>query len=212
MKRYLTAILVLSVGIFTMHNALAEEPMGARMIVMIDGSDIASNQILYQYMDLVDLNALISLANAHETKAVPFGDLISQLPEPMSGWTGDKPDGMLLNMGTFAYSFGSRDYTKDGAEDDVTVMLWDTVGEQMGPWFAFWYGAMSIETTEGFIKHGTYKGYNSVEQRTYADNSGNLIVGLSMAPMPEIGSIVVLSGLLSLVYVFGKRVAAQVGE
>lgn len=208
MKRYLTAVLVLSVGIFTMHNALAEEPMGARMIVMIDGSDIASNQILYQYMDLVDLNALISLSNAHETKAVPFGDIISQLPEPISGWTGDTPDGMLLNMGTFAYSLSSRDYTKDGAEDDVTVMIWDTVGEQMGPWFAFWYGGMSIETNELFIKHGTYKGYNSVEQRVYADNSGYLLVGLSMAPIPEIGSIVVLSGLLSLIYVFRKRAAA----
>ncbi len=183
--RYLIGILALVAIGSTVAPSWAQEPAAARMIVLCSGNDIASNDILYQYMDTIDLSALEALANSQE-EVIPFQDLIPHLPDALPGWSAGDPDGMLVSMGEVSYSLASRDYDKDGAEDDVNAIIWDTLNQEMGPWYVFWYGAFSFETSEGFARSTTYKGHSGWEQRDYSDNSGALVVGLGFSePVPE---------------------------
>jgi hypothetical protein len=166
------------------------------MLVMLTGESIPSNGVLIQYADSMDMGAIENLAKNRPTQIIPFQELIPYLPQPMQGWTGDSPQGMVLNTGTFSYSFASKEYQKTGGEDTVTVIIWDTVGEQMGPWFAFWYGSgFYYETQDGYLKAINYKGYRAVEQRDHTDNSGHLLIGLVReTQIPEMG----LLGILAL--------------
>ena len=164
---------------------------------MVSGESIPSTGVLYQYIDSMDLGAIENLAANAPTQIIPFQDLMALLPQPLQGWTADSPQGMVLNTGTFSYSFASIEFQKTGGEDAVTVVVWDTVGEQMGPWFAFWYASgFYYENQEGYLKSITYKGYRGVEQRDHTDNSGHLVVGLTKeTPIPEMGVL----GILALV-------------
>lgn len=212
LKQCHLAILTTMIGIasaapaFAELASLAQEPVGARMIVFVSGTSIASNEILFQYADRMDLKAIESLGKAHEG-AVPFATMIPYLPSALAGWTAGEPQGMFMDMGTTSYSFATNEYTKDGADDDVTVIIWDTVNQQIGPWYAFWYGIISFETTEGYARSTTYKGYPAWEQRTYEDNSGGLAIGLSLAPVPEIGGAFWFVASLFVVYTAKRRMA-----
>jgi len=185
---------------------MANDEQGARMVVMVNGDDIESNDILRQYMDRVDLPALRSLADASGDQAVDFNELISHLPDPPSGWTGREPTGMLMNTGEGAFSFGTREYQKDGADDEVNAVIWDTQYLEMGPWFVYWSGAYSWESTEGYMRSTTYKGYPAWESRDYGDQSGILVVGVVMQQqVSEVGSILLVSGTLGLLLALGRR-------
>lgn len=184
----------------------ANEEQGARMVVMVNGDDIESNDILRQYMDGVDLSALRSLADASGGQAVDFNELISHLPDPLSGWTGLDPTGMMMNTGEGTYSFATREYQKDGADDEVNALIWDTQYLEMGPWFVYWSGAYSWESTEGYMRSTTYKGYPAWESRDYGDQSGVLVVGVVMQQqVPEMGSVLLVSGTLGLLLALGRR-------
>jgi len=180
----------------------AAEVVGARMAVFVEGDDIDSNQILFDYVKAMNLGAIEALDKAHQGAAVPFAELIAKLPEPLAGWTGDEPDGALVSAMGFTYSLGERNYEKTGAEDDVTVVIYDTMGQQAGPWFAVWMGwGFSYETTEGYGKTTTVSGYPAWETRDYSSKSGLLAVGLALAPIPETGLIafatLILGGLVT---------------
>jgi hypothetical protein len=193
--RHLTGILISLAVASALVPSWAQEPAAARMIVLASGNDMASNDILYQYMDTVDLGALEALAAAHG-EVIPFQDLIPHLPDALPGWSAGDPDGMMMSMGEVSYSLATRDYEKDGAEDDVEVIIWDTLNQQMGPWYVFWYGAYSFETSEGYARTTTYKGRPAWEQRDYSDNSGTLVVGLDFAqPVPE-AAVASFAGIL----------------
>ncbi len=156
----------------------ANEGQDARIVVMVNGDSISSNHVLFQYMDGMDLPALKRLAAASWNQPVDYNDLISHLPTPMSGWIGLDPSGMLMNTGEGEFSFATREYHKDGADDEVKAVIWDTRNQEMGPWFVYWSGAHAWESTEGYMRSTTYKGYEAWESRDYGDQSGVLTVGL----------------------------------
>ena len=179
----------------TIVPSFAEEAPVSRMLVMISGQPIPSMNVLYQYADAMDLGAIENLAKDKPTEIIPFQDLIAHLPQPLQGWTADVPEGMILSTGTYSYSFATDEYERTGGEDAVTVVIWDTVGEQMGPWFAFWYASgFYYENQDGYLKAISYKGYRGVEQRDHTDNSGHLVLGLvKEAPIPEIGALGIIA-------------------
>lgn len=205
MKLYHMVFAALAILISFGSGVSAQQTVGARMIAAISGNDIASNDVLFQFADLMDLSALESLTQSQGGQAVDFNILISHLPSPPAGWTAGEPQGMLVSTVAGSYSFASRDYNRDGAEDEVTVVIWDTANQQMGPWYAFWYGIISYETTEGYARSTIYKGYPAWETRTYEDESGALVIGVSTtSPIPEVGYVIwVAAGLAAVA--LGRR-------
>ncbi len=193
---------LLLIGLFTsavvgVAAVSAAEIVGARMAVFIEGDDIGSNQILFDYAKAMNLAAIEALGKAYPGSAVPFAELIKKLPEPLSGWTGDEPEGGQITVPGLSYSFAQRDYHKSGAEDDVSVIIYDTMEQQAGPWYGVWAGwGFSWETTEGYARSTTVSGYPAWETRDYKDNSGVLAIGLVLAPVPEAG-MMALATLIS---------------
>jgi len=198
---FATMLLVLS-GLLCIGSVLGQgEPVGARMMIIVTGSDIPANDILYAYADKMDLHAIEGLARAHPDEEIPFQDLIAKLPDALAGWTAADPTGMNMEMMGMKYSFGSRDYDKDGADDSVTVVIYDTTNQTLGPWAGFWYGKFQYQSSEGYGKWTTYKGYPAWEQRTYDGNEGTLVIGLApTSPIPEEGlPLLIGAGIIPLI-------------
>jgi len=175
---YWTLLLCASLVILSGTGLANEEKKGARIIVVIQGDYTKSNDILFDYGNAMDLDGINSLAVGHPNGAVPFSDLIGKLPDPLPGWTADDPTGMQMATPTGSYSFAQRDYYKEGADDQVSIVIYDTVQNQFGPWYALWYSAYSWESTEGYGRFTKVKGYPAWEVREYSDNSGYLAIGV----------------------------------
>ncbi len=196
--------LLLSVAVGTGALVSAQEAVGARMAVFINGDDIDSNQILFDYAAAMNLAAIEALDKAHPGEAVAFTLLIAKLPDPLAGWTGDDPSGAKIDMMGVSYSFAQRDYTKSEAEDSVSVIIYDTMSQQAGPWFGIWQGwGFSWETTEGYARSTTVFGYPAWETRDYDGKSGLLAIGLAVAPIPE-GGFTIAFAVIALIAMAGS--------
>jgi len=190
--RTITLLAILCIS--TVAPAIAQEVPVSRILVMIQGDAISSTSILYDYADLMNMGTIQNLADQNPAEAVPFQELIAQLPDPLQGWTADTPQGMILNTGTFSYSFATNEYSRTAGDEEVEVIIYDTVGEQTGPWFALWYGSgFYYENQDGYLRSITYKGYYGVEHRDNTDNSGYLMIGLARETVPEIGVLGILA-------------------
>jgi len=73
-------------------------------------------------------------------------------------------------------------------------VIWDTVNQQTGPWYAFWYGEKIIfETNDAYARSREVKGYPAWEYRDKKQNEGWLGIGLVMAtPVPEMGNLILI--------------------
>ncbi len=129
----LASILISSGTVFAQ-----QKEKGPRVIVVIQGDYIKSNDILFQYANAMDLDGIDALAVGHPNDMIPFSDLVAKLPDPLSGWIGETPSGMQMTTPGGSYSFASEDYSKDGADDEVSVIIYDTVQNEFGPWYGLW--------------------------------------------------------------------------
>ena len=127
--------------------------------------------------------SVVSTAIASEdgttTDAVHFSKLMEFLPDAPSGWTGEDPDGMTFTHEEGTWSMATESYTKSGAEDvTADVIITDYAFYTMG-WTAAWKGLYAYETTEGYAKTVTVKGYPAWE--VYTEDRGDyaLSVGIN---------------------------------
>lgn len=100
-------------------------------------------------------------------KAVHFNSLIPFLPGAPVGWEAAEADGMTMTVENDEWSWATREYTKG----DTTAIIWiqDTAYYNVG-FREAWGSFTSFETTDGYFKSVTVKGYPSWE--TYS-KSGN---------------------------------------
>ena len=93
--------------------------------------------------------------------AIHFSKLIEYLPAPPSGWTADEPQGFMNTVESGSWSMANRAYSKgDDARANIGIM--DSAYYEVGL-FASWKGIYQYESTEGYAKTTTIKGYPALE-------------------------------------------------
>lgn len=92
--------------------------------------------------------------------AVDFSKLIPLLPEAPAGWEASDPEGAKMTFDQNQWSFASRDYSKGDAS--ASVMISDSAFYNVGGW-EMWNNQYSIETTDGYVKTTTVRGFPAWE-------------------------------------------------
>jgi hypothetical protein len=91
---------------------------------------------------------------------VDFSKLLPLLPEALSGWTADKPDGSTSDVGGFKLTNVHRDYRKGEAADapSVSISILDSVSnpDYVIATTAAWN--LNSQTAEGYTKSVTIDG------------------------------------------------------
>jgi hypothetical protein len=100
-------------------------------------------------------------------QTVHFSKLIELLPESPTGWTADEPQGNTFTIENGSWSMASKTYTKgDTGRAEVTIM--DSAYYNVGM-FQAWKGFVQWESTDGYYKTTTVKGFPAFE--TYSKSS-----------------------------------------
>ena len=116
---------------------------------------------------------------ATATEAVHFSTLIEFLPDAPSGWDGEEPFGMMYTIQEGTWSMATESYTKSGADEtNAEVGVMDSAFYQVG-WLAAWQGFYEWESTEGYAKTTTVKGYPAWEAYTKDSGEYTLFVGIN---------------------------------
>ncbi len=105
--------------------------------------------------------------------AVHFSKLIPFLPDPPSGWVGEEPSGTMMTFDEWSWSTAERHYTKPGTYTGASIKITD--GEYS--WMIYWDQFFEYETTDGYLKSTSFKGYPAWEEHTKPD-SYTLWVGI----------------------------------
>ena len=100
-------------------------------------------------------------------QTVHFSKLIEMLPASPAGWTADEPQGNSFTIESGSWSMASRTYTK-GNTDSATVTIMDSAYYNVGL-FQAWEGFVQWESTDGYYKTTTVKGFPAFE--TYSKSA-----------------------------------------
>ncbi|MDY6965697.1 MAG: PGF-CTERM sorting domain-containing protein [Halobacteriota archaeon] len=114
------------------------------------------------------------------TESVHFNELIKLLPDAPSGWEGEEPEGMMYTIEDGSWSMAVKEFSKSGSEDitaDVGIM--DSAFYRGVGWWATWDIFMEWESTEGYAKSTTVKGYPAREFHSKESNDYSLYVGIN---------------------------------
>jgi len=125
------------------------------------------------------MSTSIASEQATTTQAVDFSKLIAFLPAAPTGWEGEEAFGMTHTYEGGTWSTATKSYSKIGAEDvTADVMISDYALYTTG-WSAAWKGFYAFESTEGYTKSVTIKGFPAWE--VYSKDTGDysLYVGIN---------------------------------
>lgn len=100
-------------------------------------------------------------------QAADFKKLIEFLPEAQSGWTAEEPTGGSFTIEDGSWSTATRTYNK-GDDESATITITDSAYYNVGL-FQAWKGFVQMETSDGYFKKTTVKGYPAFE--TYSKSS-----------------------------------------
>jgi hypothetical protein len=93
----------------------------------------------------------------------------------LPGWTGDKPDGMAMQLGGLDILTATRKYKREGAHLEVGIMT----GAAAQAGLTMLKSGMKIETSEGHVITETIDGIKLARTYTVKDKSGAILVGLA---------------------------------
>jgi len=92
----------------------------------------------------------------------------------VDGWKADKADGMTMEMGDGAMTTASRVYHRDPARIEVAIALGTVAAGMLAPVAQ----DMKIETADGHMITGDYKGVRAMRSYDAKQKSGGLIIAL----------------------------------
>jgi hypothetical protein len=92
----------------------------------------------------------------------------------LSGWTGDKPEGMAMEMNGAAMVAATRRYERGEARLEVQIVIGPAAQGALGAAGA----VMKFETGEGRMSSGPLDGFHVTRNYTFSDKSGGVIVAL----------------------------------
>ena len=95
--------------------------------------------------------------------AVDFSRLIPLLPGAPAGWEASDPEGAKMTFEKSEWSFATREYSK--GDTSASVMISDSAFYNIGGW-EMWNNQYSIETTDGYVKTTTIRGFPAWEMYT----------------------------------------------
>lgn len=125
------------------------------------------------------LSTAIASRAAEGPQAVEYSKLIPFLPKAPSGWEAGEPHGFSFTQEEGTWSMASLDYSKAGAEDvTANVVIYDYAFYTAG-WTGAWKNFYAYESTEGYAKTVTVKGYPGWEVYDKNAEDYNLFVGLN---------------------------------
>lgn len=115
-------------------------------------------------------------------EAIHFSKLIEFLSPAPSGWKEEEPQGFTFTIENGTWSQAVKSYTKKGTEESenpvtVQVGIMDSAYYTVG-WWAVWKGFYKWETTEGYAKTTTVKGYPAFEIYNKPGKDYTLYVGM----------------------------------
>jgi hypothetical protein len=122
--------------------------------------------------------AALLLAAAPAAADPAFKRLVPLLVD-LPGFTGQKPDGMTMEMGEGALTTASRKYAKPPATIDVVVTAGAMAAGAMAPLMS----GMKYETTEGHMIPAEIAGFKVLKTWNESEKSGALLVALDKASM-----------------------------
>jgi hypothetical protein len=102
----------------------------------------------------------------------------------LPGWTGDKPDGVAMSIGSVSIMTASRKYKRDdGAHIEVNIMS----GAPAQAGLAMLKSGMQINTSEGHVITETVDGVKIARTYTVKDKAGALLIGMGDTTIFNIG-------------------------
>ncbi len=93
----------------------------------------------------------------------------------LPGWTGDKPDGMAMQLAGFDIITATRKYKREGAHLEVGILT----GPAAQAGLSMIKSGMKIETSEGHVVIETVDGLKIARTYTAKDKSGAILVGIA---------------------------------
>lgn len=103
-------------------------------------------------------------------KPVAYSALISILPNPPAGWEADDPEGITMTMNEWAWSQATREYDNESTDEDVSVFIYDSAYYEGFAWALPFRMHFEFESSEGYGKTMTYKGFPAYEVYDAPDN------------------------------------------
>src|SRR5262249_22601605 len=100
-----------------------------------------------------------------------FYPLLVDLP----GWTGNKPDGMAMQLPGATMMTATREYRRENAHVNAQVIT----GPAAQGGLAMIQSGMKIETSDSHISTETVDGFKLARTFTVHDKSGAIVVGLA---------------------------------
>jgi hypothetical protein len=102
-----------------------------------------------------------------------FKSLVPLLVD-LNGWTGGKPDGMSMDMGSAKMTTALRKYEKDDASVEASVVM----GSPAQAALASISAGINVETMDGHIAKVELKGLPALKTFNTSDSSGTILVAL----------------------------------
>ncbi len=93
----------------------------------------------------------------------------------LPGWTGEKPDGMAMQMGGMNMMTATRKYKRTGAHLDAGILM----GAPAQGGLSMIQSGMKLETPEARMSVETVDGFKLAKTFTMKDKSGAILVGLA---------------------------------
>lgn len=93
----------------------------------------------------------------------------------LPGWTGDKPDGMAMQLAGISILTATRKYRRDGASLEAGILT----GPAAQAGLAMLKSDMKVETSDGHVKTETIDGIRIARTYTVKDKSGAILIGVA---------------------------------
>ncbi len=93
----------------------------------------------------------------------------------LAGWTGDKPDGMSMQMPDNTMDTATRKYERGDATIDAQIIFGSAAQGMLAPVQA----GMKLETPDGRMSTSTIDGFLVMRTYTVSNKSGGIIVALA---------------------------------
>ena len=93
----------------------------------------------------------------------------------LPGWTGNKPDGMAMQMASMSIVTATREYRRDAARIQAGIMT----GPAAQGGLAMIQSGMKLDTADAHMSTDTVDGLKLARTYTLKDQSGAILVGLA---------------------------------
>lgn len=142
-------------------------------------SAILIGALLVGMLSICTLGTAIA-RGAEGTQAVEYTKLIPFMPKAPLGWeAADEPQGFSFTHEEGTWSMASARYIKTGSEDLTADVMMNDYAQYTTGWTGAWKGYYAWESTKGYMKSVSVKGYPAWEIHEKDPNHYSLYVGLN---------------------------------